>query len=254
MKTLITIYFVGIAAVINVAPHNNVSKAVIFPAAARTVTYNNVPLMTHHTYLTVRGLENQKEDCSLINGTITAAGDCTAQLSGAHLWVRPTEPLSEDEAARKIPSFYKFCPAARDLPSWYTEDTDPAYVAARFDIQGGAMSACNRNDAAFVMKMDATTVDGMLYVQQDDRTVRLPLKDGALVAIENRSDHPHLSDGQDHFGWYYVMNGRVQQEYGINVPKDPVKGVIRCLPIPGADDDSARMAASSADCSVSNFP
>ncbi len=43
-KIMVTIYFVGIAAVVNVPPHNNVTKAVIFPAAARTVTYNGVPL------------------------------------------------------------------------------------------------------------------------------------------------------------------------------------------------------------------
>ncbi len=117
------------------------------------------------------------------------------------------------------------------------------------------MSACNRNDKAFVMKMDAITTDGMLYIQQDERTVRLPLKDGAIIAIENRADdHMQASKfgGKDHFGWYYMMNGRVQQEYAINVPYDKVPGVVRCLTIPGADDGMESIT--SADCSVTNFP
>ncbi|HJQ40367.1 MAG TPA: hypothetical protein VKB93_24750 [Thermoanaerobaculia bacterium] len=254
-KIMVTIYFVGIAAVVNVPPHNNVTKAVIFPAAARTVTYKDIPLAPHHTWIHVTGLEDPKEECDKLSGTLTKAGVCTAQLSGAHVWILPIDPLTEDAAARKIPSFQKFCPAAKDLPSWYTDSPDPAYVAARFDIKGGQMSACNRNDMAFVMKMDAITTDGMLYIQQDERTVRLPLKDGAIIAIENRTDHTHASEfaGKDHFGWYYMMNGRVQQEYDINVPYAPVAGVVRCLTIPGADDGGLE-SITSADCSVTNFP
>jgi hypothetical protein len=254
-KLLVTIYFIGIAAVINVPPHDNVTKAVIFPAASQSVMYNGIALVPHHTWLHVSELENPQEDCARLGGKLSKTNVCMTQLSGARVWVLPTEPLREDAAARKIPSFQKYCPAAHDLPSTYMSDTpNGEYVAARFDIAGGTISACNRKEKAFVMKMDTVTADGMLYVQQDNRTVRVALKNHATVAIENRPDDHRLSlvAGKDHFGWYYFMNGHAEKMYDIKVPVQPVPGVKVCEAIPGADDGME--GSISPDCSISNFP
>jgi len=257
-KVLVTIYFIGIAAVVNVAPHNNVTKAVVFPMAAEGGWYNGIELTPHQTTLYVRGLENPDEDCPKINGTLDANGTvCSAPLKGAKAWVLPAEPLSEDAWARKIPSFLKYCPQARDLSSSYTGEPNEKLVALRFDIKGGRISGCNRNGQAYVTKMETATSDGVLYVQQAERTVRLALTTGAIIAIENKATAHHVdaksnNPGAEHYGWYYLMNG-TDYSYPINVPKDPVKGPPDCLYIPGADDNIVE-GVGSAECGVTNYP
>src|SRR6185503_17020462 len=107
---------------------------------------------------------------------------CTIELSGARIWTRTSASLVEDDAFRKIPSFSATCPDARDLASRYTESPiDPDIVAAHVDITGGTVSACKRSQGAFVTKLDVPTNDGVLYVEQNQRTLRILLNDAAQV-------------------------------------------------------------------------
>jgi len=231
-----------------------VTKTVIFPAAPKGAMYNKVELTPHHTVLYVRNLENAAEDCPKINGTLDANGVCSAELSGAKVWVLPSEPLTEDGYARKIPSFLKYCPRAKDLSSAYTGEPNSEFVAARFDVKGGRISGCNRNRAAYVTKMETETSDGVLYVQENERTVRLALTTGATIAIENRPDgHSEHSEsgGAAHYGWYYFMNG--DGDFDINIPQEAVKGLPDCPFIAGADDN-VQDGMGSAECGVTNFP
>jgi len=254
-RVLVYIYFIGIAAMINTSPQNNVTKQVIFPAAPAGVTYSKVPLMPHHAFLFVKGLENAKEDCARIGGSIIADGSCKAELKGAKLWVNTSDALLEDAYYRKIPSFLKSCPFAKDLPDEYTAGTvDPALVAARFEIKGGKLSACNRFGRAFVTKAEVNTNDGALYVQQNERTVRLPLIKNTVIAIENRPDeHTMEYRMEDHYGWYYAMNKRVPDEFPIVAQTKPVVGPPDCPVIAGADVGVIPQFGS-AECSVQNFP
>ena len=266
-KILVTIYLMGIGAFVNLPPNNNVTKQVVFPnASASDVKYDGVTLMPHHVFLYVRGLENA-EDCEYLENSTPLGDVCKAELSGARVWINPVEPLTEDGYFRKIPSFLKSNKAARDLPDWYMADPgaepNPDWkslvpvptpvVAARFDIKGGTLSGCNRNFEAFVAKIDATSSDGVLYVQQNQRTARLPLVSGAVIAIENRPDHHMPGEWKNHYGWYYVMNGRVPGQPITDKEPQPVKGVPLCPPIPGADSSGPEGIAS-ADCAVTTWP
>jgi hypothetical protein len=252
-RILVYIYFIGIAAVVNVSPYNNVTKAVVFPATPAGVTYQGVTLAPHQAWLYVKGLENPTEDCAKVSGTVVN-GICKATLKGANLWVSPSEPLTEDSYFRKIPSFMKWNPSAKDLPDDYVaQQVDPNIVAARFDIKGGKLSGCNRKGAAFVTKIETLTNDGTLYVRQAERTVRLVLTKSAVIAIENKPEDASMTmRGEDHYGWYYVMNKRSTDQPPLLFPTAPPSGPPDCPFIAGADDFMTTMA--SAECGVTNYP
>lgn len=257
----VTIYFVGIAAFVNAPPQFNVTKKVIFPAA-RSANYLGTELQPHNTFLYLKAKDIATEDPKMtcedhLGGTWApdsfGANLCTVTLNGAKVWTLTSEPLTEDPSFRKIPSFMNFCPSAKNLPDWYISEPDPSFVAARFDIKGGKAYGCNRNDQAFVTQLVTDTNDGALYVEQNARTVRVLLNDQSVIAIENKPTAHNHNEPEKHFGWYYAMNtSRINCP--IAVPTKPVSGIARCPAIPGADDDSASMAAASADCSNSNYP
>lgn len=251
-KVLVIIYFLGIAAVVNNPPENRVPKSVIFPAATSNTKYGVVTLAAHETWLSVTNLQNPATDCAKLTGGTIVNDACTAKLTGAKLWVLSSEPLEEDTYSRKIPSFLDYNAAAKDLqPNYTAVDPNPQYVAARFDITGGTMSACNR-DKAFVSILQTNTSDASLYVRQLGRTVRLPLLNDAKIAIENRPVVPMMPDmmNGEHYGWYYYIdNKQAAPSTSLKVPKLPVSGVVECPAIPGAS-----RGVGSAECGVTNYP
>jgi len=271
----VTVYFVGIAAFVNAPPNNSVTKSVIFPEAD-TGTYSTasttINLLPHHTYLHVRGsymvtdsTNTAQVICNRVGGlwvraNISTNDFCSVSLRGAKLWTVTSDTLSEDSYFRKIPSFSQYCTTAKDLPVEYTGDPDPNYVAARFDIKGGTMSACNRNYAAFVTKLTVNSGDGAVYIQQDQRTSRILLINNAFVTVENKPDAEAMAmdstmqDYRSHFGWYYRMNTRSTAAPCEIVQPATVSGLPSCPSIPGSDDVVSGTMAASADCSNSNFP
>jgi len=206
----ITIFFAGIAAVVNNVPSNNVSRSVVFPAASsssyRTATTGEIPLMPHHTFLYVKLSEmtsstdtaNKPEAiCKRADGILLPTGStspshCRIELRGANVWVLPkAATVMEDDTFRNmIFSFSQFCSNAKDLPSTLTSgEPDPTLVAARFDILGGTMQGCNRKGKSFVAKLNVESTNNVLYIRQAQKTSRIFLEPGAQVTIYNRPDN-----------------------------------------------------------------
>ena len=280
----ITIFFAGIAAIVNNVPSNNISRSIVFPAASsisyRTATTGEIPLMPHHTFLYVKLSEmtaganaanNPQEVCKRVPGSLLPTGStspshCKIELRGANVWVLPrVATVSEDDTFRTaIFSFSQFCSNPKDLPSTLTSgEPDPTLVAARFDILGGTLQGCNRKGKSFVAKLSVESTNNVLYIRQAQKTSRIFLEPGAQVTIYNRPDNMTASlttmpmDPKGHFGWYYQMN---QQALGaldiLSVPTNPpaLSGSAANCILPGADEIQGEGAASSADCSVSNYP
>jgi len=264
-----TIYFVGIAAVVAAKPDSNVTRAVIFPETGKATFYNGVQLMPHETTLNLRkvDLANAPSDfCERLGGKYDANSICRVPLSGARLWTRTTQALSEDSNFRKAPSFLNYNRNARNLPQAYS-GTDPDYVAARFDITGGTLSGCNRV-AQYIVTLN-TTSEFELFLEQNDRTARIVLGSGAAVAIENKPLHSMTSSTSSdptqmsHFGWYYAMNGRYLTSIansltGVSVdpivaPKTAVVGPKACDPVMPVDT-FVGTAIASAECSAVFYP
>ena len=260
---VITIFFVGIAAFVNVPPGSDVKRMVIFPSTPAGSEYKGVQLAPHRTLLHVPGAGHiateKKTACE-----VEYKGDwnettnvCTIALSGALLWTRTSEALLEDEHFRKIPSFGALCPDAVDLSARYTDRTtiDSKFVAAHVDITGGTATGCKRSGGAFVTKLDVKTDDGALYVRQGGATRRILLNTGAVVAIENREE-AHLASHSSlaHYGWYHFMT-----KESINCPiQIPAEAdVPRCPAMPGVVEAALRAMTSSSisvDCSNGNYP
>jgi hypothetical protein len=275
-----TIYFVGIAAVVTAPPGNDVTKAVIFPEASQGGNYMGTDLVAHDTTLNLRVQDfapgTPDDFCERIGGAYDETRAlCRVPLSGARLWTRTqkAQPLTEDNNFRRLPSFLTYNPNALNLPDEYNDvnSVDPEYVAARFEITGGALSGCNRG-AQYVVSL-GTTGELSLFLEQAERTVQIVLNRNAVVAIQNRpreSAHPTMMSSSGaalrHFGWYYAMNGRhVSRErretQPLAVPTNPAPISRRCPANIPADWDaffihgmSGAEAASSAECSPLNFP
>ena len=261
---VITIFFVGIAAVVNHSPSENVLKTIVFPAAHAGKHYQSTMLMPHHTFLYLRGtdfpLESGKtaEDICTKNysGGWSKIGPddiCTIELSGARIWTRTSANLVERDAFRKIPSFSATCPGARDLASRYTESpVDPDIVAAHVDVTGGTVSACKRSQGAFVTKLDVPTNDGVLYVEQNQRTLRILLNDEARVAIENKPDTIGGQNAKEHYGWYNFINAE-----RINCPINPSVPIVDaldvCKDVPGIVEPDGQ-SVTGPECSNTNYP
>jgi len=264
-----TIYFVGIAAVVAAPPESPVSRFVIFPNAA-TGSYGTTQLMPHEARLNLRKADLPAvpaDYCDRIGGTESVMNRvpvCSVRLTGARLWTRTGQALVEDSSFRKMPSFLNFNKNAKNLPDEYNGvNVNADYVAARFDVTGGTLSGCNRT-AQYIVTLN-TTSEFELFVEQNDRTIRIVLGSGAQVAIENKPI-PHTmtsSAGQtpappvrmSHFAWYYKMNGRRGLTTDpVVAPKLRVEGPQPCnmalMPI----DVSVLSAAASAECSAINYP
>jgi hypothetical protein len=262
----VTVYFVGIAAVVNVPPHNNITKSVVFPAAVTGATYvsstsTTTDLEPHETFLFVKDTfiaGNAGSVCAQAGGVLesrTSYNVCKIALNGAKVWALTSQGLSEDSNFQKIPTFGQYCPSAKDLPDKYFSDPIDAAVAARFDIKGGKVGACNRG-SAFVTTLEVISNDNTLYIQQDGKTSRVILTgNSAVIAIENRPLTHVMTEWQKHFGWYYQMNERAATRCDLPTsPPTAVAGPASCGAIWGVTDDVTQMAAASADCSNSNFP
>lgn len=260
-----TIYFVGIAAVVAAPPESNVSRAVVFPEASKGGVYGKTDLMPHETTLNLRMRDfadgTPADFCERIGGNRVENDKdesiCSVDLSGARLWMPTAETPAEDATFRAIPSFLTYNRNAMNLPNWYV-GLDPEFVAARFEITGGTLLGCNRGDQ-FIAQLRVEG-DGVLYLEQSQRTARIALKEEAIVAIENKpTQHSMASSGgteMSHFGWYYKMNGR-----SVPIGGDPIahpNAVVAppCsyqMPIDKADARSGD-AAASAECSAVFFP
>lgn len=263
---LITIFFVGIAAFVNVGPQARVSKIVLFPAARTATYYQSIELMPHHTFLYVRERDiipkdpkgTAEAECKdEYQGTWGVVGPdkiCTIELNGARIWTNTGERLIEtNEFRTRIPSFSTLCPDARDLPPRYLAvPVDPSLVAAHVDIVGGIARACRRRAGAFVTQLDVNTTDGTLYVEQEDRTTRMLLHSGARVAIENKPSAPMSMQPEAHYGWYHYMNLEK-----INCPIKPFVNfagdLAECQNIPGVVE-SGTASVTGPECSNSNYP
>lgn len=259
---VITIFFVGIAAFVNVPPGSDVKRMVIFPTAL-VGEYKGTALTPHRTVLHVPGaalVATDKEAACTVEykGTWNATTNvCTIALSGALVWTRTSEALLETEHFRKIPSFGALCGDAVDLPAKYTDRTMIAseVVAAHVDITGGTATGCKRAGGAFVTKLDVKTDDGALYVRQGGATRRILLGTGAIVAIENKEvalAAPH--NPQSHYGWYHFMT-KESISCPITIPAEA--DVPRCPAIPGVVEAALRPMTSSSisvDCSNGNYP
>jgi len=270
--TTITIFFVGIAAFVNSTPPDTVLKHVIFPAARSGSYYRMTELVPHKTFLYLRGMDFYRDSktpydpkdaepacVNTYQGKWSTVGPyeiCTIELNGAKVWTRTSEALIETESFRKIPSFSSSCDTARNLPPRYTASpVDPDLVAAHVNITGGVASGCNRTAGAFVTQLDVVTNDATLYVEQDQRTLRIVLNDGARVAIENKpdADPSHTNhDPATHYGWYNFINAE-----RINCPiatwVNPVAGMAECQNIPGVEEN-VTSSVTGAECSNSNYP
>jgi len=252
---VVTIYFVGIAAVANQAPQNNVNKAVIFPEASEGGDYMGTPLMPHLASLNLRTKDfvagTPADFCSRIDGTLNIDNTiCSVPLHGARLWTQTTEGLTEDTTFRQSPSFLNYNRNARNLPDWYT-GVDPKFVAARFDIRGGKVFGCNRGQQ-FIAYL-STNGDGVLYLEQAERTVRIVLNTNSVVAIENKPLHSMTSaTGESHFGWYYAMNGRFVAAIADPIARPTAVSAPTCAATMPIEMSSSALA--SAECSTVNFP
>lgn len=261
-SVVITIFFVGIAAFVNVPPGGDVERMAIFPAAL-VGDYKGLALAPHHTSLYLPGAAlaatNKASACTeeYKGSWDTAASLCTIPLNGALVWTRTSEALVETETFRKIPSFTTFCPDAVDLPAKYLDPAmiTPEVVAAHVDITGGVASGCKRAQGAFVTRLDVKTDDGALYVRQNGATRRILLAAGATVAIENKEQAMESHNPEAHFGWYYFMNkGRINCDIVVPsaAPDVPV-----CPAMPGVVNSLLRPMTSTSlgtDCGNTNYP
>jgi hypothetical protein len=262
------IYFVGITAITD---RPGGGKIAIFPTA-RLGTYEGVVLWPHRTYLHLRGADFVDQDppayCNEIGGDWnTTTGICSLELRGATLWTQTAQPFSQDDTFKKIPAFGKLCPDAPNPKRVYTEGTDPDFVAARFEMAGGAVSGCNRKYGAFVTKLAVETTYGVLVIERGHGTLRIRLANNAQLSIENRADvipgrtHAHTTAtnanncneyGREHFAWYHFMASgdiRCPVTCPTLVENSP------CGDIPGVTEPGTGLpSASGPDCGNTNYP
>ena len=259
---VITIFFVGIAALVNVPPGSDVKRMAIFPTALAG-EYRGIQLAAHRTFLYLPGAAlaatNKADACTTeYKGTWDAAATlCTIPLSGALVWTRTSEGLTETATFRKIPSFSSLCPDAVDLPAKYVDSSMIAseVVAAHVDIIGGTASGCRR-DRSFVTKLDVKSDDGALYVRQNGATRRILLNTGAIVAIENKEQESAVAHTpQSHFGWYYFLT-KESISCPIQIPEAADLTLPACPAIPGVAEVLRAMTSSigTPECGNTNFP
>lgn len=271
------IYFVGIAAITD---RPGGGKIAIFPTA-RLGTYENVVLWPHRTYLHLRGADfvneqgqrphpNPQAYCTEeVGGSWNAAtGICSLELRGAELWTQTAQAFSQDATFNKIPAFGKLCGDAPDPKRVYTESTDPDFLAARFEIAGGALSGCNRKYGAFVTRLAVETTYGVLVIERGRGTLRIRLGDGAQLSIENRADesvpgrtHAHTAatnvndcndHGREHFAWYHFIAGG---DIRCPVKCPTLVENQACGDIPGVTEPASGLpSASGPDCGNTNYP
>ncbi|HUP59599.1 MAG TPA: hypothetical protein VNA69_04180 [Thermoanaerobaculia bacterium] len=259
---VITIFFVGIAAFVNVPPGSDVERMVIFPTAL-VGQYQGVQLSPHSTFLYLPGAALVATDKAAActgeyKGTWNPATSlCTIALTGALVWTRTSEALTETPSFRKIPSFGALCPDAVDLPAKYTDPAmiAPEVVAAHVDITGGTATGCKRANGAFVTRLDVQSDDGALYVRQNGATRRILLNTGAVVAIENKEQSMLNHTAESHFGWYYFMT-KEQISCPIAIPSAADDTVPACPVILGVAETLEAMTSSfgGPDCGNTNYP
>ena len=254
------IYFVGIAAFVDTPDK---TKLAIFPVA-QNGAYDKVMLWKHTTFLHVRGEDLVKVDpvefCTGKGTWNEITGVCSIELRGATLSTQTAEPLTFDESFADMPSFGRVCPGGpnvKRVKRAYTEDADPDFVAARFELTGGNAGGCSRAKGAFVTRLAVPTTDGILTVSRGGAPLRIRLKNGARIAIENRPApgqpahaHQKQKDHPEHYGWYYfIASGNIGCP--IKIPDKARVG--SCGDIPGVYDGPAQ-SATGPDCGNTGYP